>query len=43
MVFGRWIVSCGVFCSGVLGPKAPMELGKNTAQSCRRATSSALA
>ena len=43
MVLGLWIVSCGVFWSGVPGPKAPMELGKNTAQPCRRATSSTVA
>jgi len=32
MVVGRWTVTWGVPSRGVVGPKAPMELGKNTEQ-----------
>ena len=40
LVVGRGGVSCGVASRGVPGPKAPIELGRKTAQPWGRATSS---
>jgi hypothetical protein len=42
MVVGRCTVTCGVCSRGVEGPKAPIELGKNTWQRYWRAASSTL-